>query len=138
MHGTLKELPTMSMTKEDLPQPTSGDRCWWQPKTGLDIRPVLWSLRNRPNEWTYDRGRYCIEHKPSRHEFWISNGFWFYRLYEAHGCSCKSDARGSFSFLQKIAFDRAYNHWKRNHADAIRAKEAAKINEQFRQHFLTP
>ena len=56
---------------------------WWRSQNRLDIRPVLWSLRNMPQDWSIDQ--HTITHNPSKHEFWISNGFFFYALYRANG-----------------------------------------------------
>jgi hypothetical protein len=103
----------------------------WHSFSRLDIRPVLWSLRNRPEEW--EQNEFTIVHKPSKHEFWIANGFWFYSLYRAD-CSCTKAAGGKFSYIQKVQFSFA----RRAVAALERARrnaELAQINVQFAEHF---
>lgn len=108
---------------------------WWRSKTRLDIRPVLWSLRNRPEEWRQDE--YTIVHMPSRHEFWTANGFFAYSLYRSNGCSCQRARGGGFSLLQKFEFSAAWSKWI--YWDRSRqAATASEINAQFAAHFLAP
>lgn len=60
MHGTFvlaEAVPTKPAT------PVFGPR--WHSRSRLDIRPVLWSLRNRPEEW--QQGEYTLIHAPSKH-----------------------------------------------------------------------
>lgn len=46
---------------------------WWHKPGRLDARPVMWSLRNRPDEWEpADRPPvWLLRHKPSGHVFHI-------------------------------------------------------------------
>ena len=110
----------------------------WHSRGRLDIRPVCWSLRNRPNEWSYRfPSHLTILHEPSGHTFWVGNGFFFYELYETDGCSCRSDSNrdGHFTTIQKVLFGAAYMAWrksKRGERDEARAA----INKQFASHFL--
>ncbi len=104
----------------------------WHSRNRLDIRPVLWSLRNRPQEWR--RGNYTLDHIPSGHRFWIANGFFHYSLYEANGCSCRRENHdGHFSLIQKIEFGAAYKAWRKS-----REPDRAQINAQFASHFILP
>ncbi len=104
----------------------------WHSRSRLDIRPVLWSLRNRPQDWQQDE--FALLHKPSKHEFWTANGFWFYALYRAH-CSCTRSGYGSFSFIQKIQFSFARRVVARMECARMSA-ELAEINGQFAAHFV--
>lgn len=116
---------------ETVPAPTFGRR--WHSWSRLDIRPVLWSLRNRPEEW--QQTEFTLLHKPSRHEFWTANGFFFYALYRADGCSCTRARGGAFSLIQKFQFGAA----RRRVARMERARMSAEligINAQFAGHFL--
>lgn len=112
--------------------PTFGRR--WHSWSRIDIRPVLWSLRNRPEEWHQDG--YTLVHKPSKHGFWTGNGFWFYGLYDSNNCSCTSrPSHGRFSLIQKFQFGlarRTVARLERTRANA----ELVGINSQFAEHFL--
>lgn len=114
--------------------PVFGPR--WHSHSRLDIRPVLWSLRNRPEEWS--QTEYTLRHDPSGHEFWIANGFWFYGLYGSDdNCSCTKVRGGAFSFIQKVQF--AFSRRRVAAIDRERVSaRLAKINDQFRDHFTPP
>lgn len=117
--------------------PVFGPR--WHSFSRLDIRPVLWSLKNHPEEWVEDR--YVIRHKPSNHEFWIANGLFFHRLYDSHGCSCQSNGVGSFSLIQKVQFRFALVRWRMSALGGRAAKIAAanaasRVDAQFAKHFI--
>jgi|SRR5581483_4133358 len=105
----------------------------WHSWSHLDIRPVLWSLRNRPNDW--EQTEFTLRHKQSNHEFWIANGFWFYALYSTDSCSCQRVRGGSFSLIQKIQFSFARRTVARIDR-ARRSAELATINRQFTEHFV--
>lgn len=86
-------------------------RRWWFKRDRLDARPVIWSLYNRPDDWE-QTSQYRLTHKPSRHVFWVGNGYGFYGLYEAN-CSCLSTSnRGRFQPFQQRAFHRAFLTWR--------------------------
>jgi hypothetical protein len=138
MHGTIGLRDSASVVVPHIPatptMPVFEPR-WWRSKTRLDIRPVLWSLRNRPEEWT--QTEYTIMHVPSQHEFWTANGFFSYSLYRAGGCSCTRARGGGFSLLQKFEFSAALSKW--TYWDRSRQAAAATgVNVQFAAHFLTP
>lgn len=105
----------------------------WHSWSRLDIRPVLWSLRNRPGEW--EQGEYTLTHRPSKHEFWTANGFLFYSLYRTEGCSCQSVRYGKFSLIQKFQFSMARIGWRWRNPQSPRMAE---INAQFAEHFIAP
>lgn len=105
-------------------------RRWWHRSDRLDARPVLWSLRNRPEEW---RPSYLtVLHVPSGHEFWCTwpcNG-----LYRA-GCSC--DTRGEenhFQVFQSFWFRLAAQRFVRAYREAERP--ASERAAQFASHFI--
>lgn len=99
----------------------------------LDFRPVAWSLRNRPEEWKWGAGHHCIVHKPTRHQFWVSNGVEYYDLYNTGGCSCSTVSRSSRpSLADRLRFHFAFKAWARQ------ANDTAAINLQFAAHFVTP
>lgn len=100
----------------------------------LDFRPVIWSLRNRPDEWEWGHGHYCIVHKPSRHEIWVSSGLEYYNLYNAGGCSCtRLSTRTKPSWWDRRRFHSAFKAWRRSHGQT----DSAAINRQFAAHFIT-
>ena len=107
----------------------------WHSRNHLDIRPVLWSLRNRPQDWNIGSGHYTIDHTPSQHEFWIANGFFFYGLYNANGCSCNHGGEGSFSLIQKFQFGSALRAWRRSQQSAVQERRD-QVNAQFSSHFI--
>lgn len=125
-------MPIVAPKQAQTPDFTSKRR--WHSRDRLDIRPVLWSLRNRPEDWKAD-GHYTLDHKPSHHEFWIANGFFFYSLYRTDDCSCHLTREGSFSLIQKVQFGRACAAWRRwnrtNENSAL-----AEVNRQFANHFI--
>lgn len=111
----------------------------WHSRGYLDARPVIWSLRNRPEQWErrnvtgYD-DNYCIMyHKPSRHSFYETG----WGLQSA-SCSCTGHpARGGrFSFAQRWQVRAAFRHWRRTWGRQQRLAEISKINEQFTAHFV--
>ncbi len=111
---------------------------WWHRAGRLDIRPVIWSLRNHPEEWRSDH-RYTITHVPSQHEFWIANGWGFYSLYHSGGrggdeCSCERWG-GHFQRFQQGSFGRAYRRWRRW---AATSPEHRAVASQFAAHFIRP
>ena len=119
-------LKKIGRPKPDLP---TFEPRWWYRGDRLDARPVAWSLRNRPDDWQWHHQPYTIEHKPSRHVFWVGNGWGFYRLYEAN-CSCTSRSRrGHFQRFQQGVFGRAYRHWRRHQAPPVDP-------QQFASHFV--
>lgn len=100
---------------------------WWHREDRLDARPVMWSLRNRPEEWEWRHQPYTITHRPSKHTFWVGNGWGFYSLYDAD-CSC-TRSRGRFQRFQQGAFGRAFRQWRRQQAPII-------DQAQFAAHFV--
>lgn len=129
--------PPAAMQAEDKPKaalPVFGRRL--HSRNRLDIRPVLWSLKNRPEEWVEDR--FTITHKPSKHEFWTGNGYFFYGLYstgERH-CSCQAVEGGRFSLIQKAQFAWALMRWRWTYGANLARAELGRTNEQFANHFI--
>lgn len=85
MHGTIDAMPSVTCeVGSRIPRlPTFKPR-WWYSDQRFDARPVVWSLRNRPEEWeavdssfssgpgwSPVTGRYPdgLRHKPSGHIF---------------------------------------------------------------------
>lgn len=60
-------------------------------------------MTNAPAEFTRDN--FCLKHTPSGVQIWITNGFWFYGLYEPY--------RQGFSFIDCWRFGRAFRKWQR-------------------------
>lgn len=104
---------------------------WWYSEERLDARAVIWSLRNRPQEWkyTYESRDMKITHVPSNHEVWIS---WYmdYRL-EARHCGCSS--RGAWQLFQTLAVGRAIRAWRRWER---KQRGPDPIHAQFQSHFI--
>jgi hypothetical protein len=97
----------------------------------LDFRPAIWSLRNHPEDWIWDHKSYTIKHKPSNHNFWVGEGFFFHQLCDTR-CSCSSDARSSPPLWDKLRFNLAFRAWRRSQTADIED-----INRQFASHFLS-
>lgn len=111
---TVPAVPTCEISEtESTPALPAFKSRWWHRADRLDARPVIWSLYNRPEDWSADHDGYTIRHNPSKHRFWIANGWGHYALYEAD-CSCMQ-TRGRFQRFQQSAFGRAQKHWHRNH-----------------------
>lgn len=117
---------------------------WWHKPNRLDARPVIWSLRNRPQDWKItdrtarpDSLRWrptSMIHTPSNHMFWT----WHLgtpRLYDAR-CSCNDQSdRGRFQPFQNRAFKDAVTWWLRNHGPKNPA-DLAVDQQQFASHFV--
>jgi hypothetical protein len=101
---------------------------WWFKVDRLDARPVVWSLRNRPQEWSRKGKRYTLTHMPSQHTFWIGNGVGSYGLYDAD-CGCSTIER-KFQRFQQITFHRAYRSWRRYEAIT------SGLADHFASHFI--
>lgn len=106
-------------------------RRWWYSERRLDARPVIWSLKNHPEEWRYrfQSRDMLITHSPSRHSVW----FLFhmgYRL-DADGCSCST--RNKWQRFQLFSVGRAVRAWRRWEA---RQNPTESIDVQFRSHFI--
>jgi hypothetical protein len=119
----------------------------------LDARAIIWSLLNRPDEWTYWAGKQRLHHAPSNHNFRIGTRFGFWRLIRTNHCSCTTSTR-KFQRGQVWELNRAYKTWKANHGNALltarreadalamrKAGEAAragemKMHQQFVDHFI--
>lgn len=99
----------------------------------LDLRPVAWSLRNRPEEWRPSSPGITIEHVPSGHVFWVGNGIAYYDLHSADRCSCTSVISRPL-LRDRLRFHFAYREW----LGQQEAARMANINRQFATHFLTP
>lgn len=103
---------------------------WWHNRNRLDARPVMWSLRNRPDDWEWRNEPHTLRHKPSKHIFWVANGPGFYHLYETDGCSCLSSSnRGKFQRFQQIKFWHAFRCWRRHQPPPV-------DQQQFAAHFV--
>lgn len=103
-------------------------------KQRLDIRPVLWSLRNKPQDWEWQRGRDTIGHIPSGHSFWVYS--MDYHLHNSTQCSCTQAREGRFSFIQRRQFGRAFASWRRWQKKQFATPRIEAINKEFRQHFI--
>lgn len=129
IHFAARALALANPDSYEAKMPVFGAR--WHSWSRLDIRPVLWSLRNRPEEW--EQLKYRLVHKPSNHQFWTANGLFFYSLHDAN-CSCTKVRGGGFSLIQKLQFAFA-----RRHVLAIARRQAsaelAQINAHFTEHF---
>lgn len=104
-------------------------------KARLDIRPVVWSLLNKPEDWKWGYNNYTIYHVKSNHQFWVTSGP--YRLYGADHCSCQQVADGTgFSIAQRYKFGVAFRAWKRWERTQRVVPRVEAINKEFRQHFV--
>jgi hypothetical protein len=142
---------TVTPLKEALvEQPTMPTFSPWRGKT-LDVRPAIWSLRNRPEEWAYsERGTDVhgkgyiterhIEHTKSRHHFSLGFGPFGWAGLIAR-CSCSERNHRKVSFWQRMQFRSAYKHWLHTyHHPRIQAEahtSQAEVSARFRSHFTT-
>lgn len=108
--------------------PTFKER-WWHSKSRIDIRPVVWSIRNRPDDW--ELSDYCFVHTPTRCSFWIANGKSQYKLYRAPELWSDTDPPfGKLSFIQRWQFSEAFFDWK--------TKTAKNWRQLFSDYFVKP
>lgn len=104
---------------------------WYHnPKWRLDIRPMLWSLYNKPEEWT--QTTYRLTHNPSCHAVYFSNGWPFYELF---GQQCDCETR-KLSLGQKWQLRRAVAGWRSTVGRVRSEVEQVKINQRFASHFI--
>lgn len=112
--------------------PTFKPRWWYRPHR-LDARPVIWSLKNRPEEWEYDsHPPYWVQHIPSGHRFWIATFSGPAHLVSASGCGClQRSNRGRLQLFQSYALKRAAHQM-------IRARETPPPvdHDHFAAHFV--
>lgn len=112
---------------EDKHIPTFKPR-WWYSRDALDLRPVIWSLENHPEEWRWDRETSRLIHIPSKHEF--ADHTWSYiggTLRSSAGCSCIS-SRHEYQIGHRAALVKAMR--------AFAEKRTPAVNDQFRSHFV--
>jgi hypothetical protein len=118
-----------------MPDFRKGWRFWWR-ASRLDARPVIWSLRNNPQDWTVERDdsyhRTIIRHVPSQHEFVVGSfrQSEYTRLLYSNGCSCHDATY--FHTWQATPFKMAAHKYVLNqHRD----KTLSNRDTQFRSHF---
>jgi hypothetical protein len=125
-------IPTTKSDADTTPAlPTFKPRWWYEPDR-LDARPVIWSLRNRPQEWeALHRGIFLrVRHKPSGHAFVADicdTG-----LEDGNRCGC-ARSTGKFQIFQNWAFRRAARAFRdlpenQSHHDPV----------HFASHFVHP
>jgi hypothetical protein len=91
------------------PQPPVFKRRWWFKQTRIDARPVVWSLRHRPEDWeTHERDGDRIKHKPSGYTLVLRDGI-PNRMWDK---TC-DDVR-YFQSFQKYGLLSAYEDWKKH------------------------
>lgn len=120
-----------ALEAKSAPLPTFVRRPWYNPHR-VDARPVIWSLRNRPEDWKYTWATHrnlTLTHKPSGHKLWAS-GVMGYKI-DSDSCSCTGRA---WQFLQFFAMGRAVRAWKR--WEAKNNPEHHQLAEQFSAHFI--
>ena len=119
MHGTVESVSGVGLTKvtddkpavkiEEKPKLPVFKREWWHSAVRLDARPVIWSLKNRPQDWSvaprsHTFGWY-LNHTPSDHSFILGHTPFFCRMYDGSLCSCqRASPRGKFQRGQKYRF----------------------------------
>ena len=122
MHGTIGLKDSAAVVAPpiaDTPKLPEFKSRWWHRQSRLDVRPVIWSIYNHPEEWTPTR--YCMFHKPSRHEFWVGGRPHLWRA----NCGCNSHG-GYFQLFQGFAFKRAVRWWRNQQMNI----------ERFADHFV--
>jgi hypothetical protein len=105
----------------------------WYTKV-LDLRPARWSLKNNPDQWTWDG--YRLFHRPSNHSF-RDTGITFLGWRVSADCSCNSSQAG---VIDRFLFNRAFKRWYRSYwkplATVRAAERSAEMNKQFAGHFV--
>lgn len=130
MHATIGKAELQSSTVQITPElPTFKPR-WWYRNDRLDARPVIWSLKNRPEEWepADRRPHWMLKHKPSGHVFRIAFGP--ARLVAPTDCGCLQNSVGRFQRFQSWRLKWAAAEW-------ISKNETPPVDhEQFANHFI--
>jgi hypothetical protein len=104
-------------------------------KRRLDLRPAIWSLRNRPEEWKMSLPGYIVIHIPSDHRFWISFGS-YAMPYLTGECSCEEiPSRNAPSFIDRWNFMLAFRAWRKGRLNR-ESDGMVNINRQFASHFF--
>lgn len=91
----------------------------------LDLRPVIWSLYNQPNDWVLERG--VLHHTKSSHHFNARHFMTYGEIVHAP-CNCGTALRHP-TLRDRFAFHRAFKVWKRDH-------HFTNIQQQFAGHFV--
>lgn len=123
---------------------------WWYRADRLDARPVIWSIKNRPEEWqainSYDgcevkrRADFWafgyMLHVPSQHKFYIRSGE-MARLSSAPGmeldgdCGCFTASRGRLQPFHSLMLKSAAQGWFRQ-----KFPEPVLDHSHFQSHFI--
>lgn len=132
-------LKVQSVEKKREPFP-SAERRWFFRDGRLDARPIIWSLRNCPQDWVPnyvgDGTLYELTHKKTDHAiraYWASD----YRMSSSSRCGCSNTQWQPFQTRQ---LGRAIKGWKRWNAaqGIVHPNSSEAINKQFRNHFIPP
>jgi hypothetical protein len=108
----------------------------WYHRFKLDIRPVCWSLRNRPEEWERQEvngNLIMFTHKPSSHYFYTNRFHEGVRLRQETRCGCTAYAN-DFTALQRWQFSLAANDWWQLRQQV----ELIETRKHFEEHFVGP
>jgi hypothetical protein len=106
----------------------------WYHRFKLDIRPVCWNLRNRPEEWERQEmngNLIMFTHKPSQHYFYTNGLHKDVRLRKETRCGCTAYA-DDFTALQRLQFSLAADAWWRLRQQA----ELNQTRKHFEEHFV--
>lgn len=108
---------------------------WWYDLKKLDGRPIIWSLKNRPDDWSIDSGNCVLTHKPSDHQFWVYMGQFY--LWHTPGCGCQRGTDTYFQRGQHFRLRWALRRWKMHTKYNIQQrKKDQKIKDAAHQQFL--
>ena len=126
MHGTIGKLKCTASHAQDFPALPSFNPRWWYRSDRLDARPVIWSLKNRPEDWEQGEYPWLIRHHPTGHVFSMIP----VRLVGPEDCSCVHRSnQGRFQLFQCFALERAI--WRKLHPPRPPID-----HEQFSAHFV--
>jgi hypothetical protein len=132
--GIAAEVKALEVNPEK-PKPPTFTRKWYH-RFKLDIRPVCWSLRNRPEEWerqVVNRNLIMFTHTPSSHYFYTDGSHTGVRLRQETRCGCTAYAN-DFTAVQRLQFCLAADDWWRQRRQA----ELNKTRKHFEEHFVGP
>ncbi len=136
--NSFQTLPETAIKIPEQPKVPTWKPRWWYDLRKLDARPVIWSLKNRPQDWRYDRypRPITIIHTPSNHEFWITMGSSY--LYRTDGCGCQRSKEQKFQKGQHFRLRWALRQWNRHYHQKLNEPSKQKKIDQhkhFQEHF---
>lgn len=129
---TVDEKPIGEKAKAVCPQ--FKPKWWYKPKR-LDARPMIWSLRNKPEDWQMHESGYHLIHMPSQHHY-ATDPRMEYRPLPTSDCGCGT-AYAGYQPFQTFSIGRAVRSWLRwnDKRKELERQVEVNLNAQFHSHF---